>query len=83
MGKKLLIFFLLFSTLQAVASADITPFCKSKTDNASTENINNTKIKNIIVKVDNYRKWTRNSLNILILPQPIVLYILCLLVNKN
>ena len=57
MKKKLLIFFLLFSTLQTIASADITPYCDNKTNQTATEDVDKIKIKSIVVKVDKYRKF--------------------------
>jgi len=66
MKKQLLIFFLLFSALPTIASANIGPYCDNKINQAVLKDIDNLKIKNIIVKVDKYRKWTRNSINILI-----------------
>ena len=66
MKKKLLIFFLLFFTLPTIVDAEIGPYCDNKISQAVLKNIDNLKIKNIAVKVDNYRKWTKNSINILI-----------------
>ena len=41
------------------------PYCDNKIKQSVLKNIDNLKIKNIEVKVDNYRRWTRNSLNII------------------
>ena len=65
MKKKLFIFFLLFFALPSISSAGIGPYCDNKINQDVLINIDNLKIKNITVKVDNYRKWTRNSINIL------------------
>ena len=66
MKKKLLIFFLIFFALPIIANADIGPYCDNKINQAVLKNIDNLKIKNITVKVDEYRKWIRNTISILI-----------------
>ena len=64
MKKKLLIFFLLFSTLTTEAFSDSKLYCFNKVNETTKDNL--LKIKNIYVRVDNNRKWTKNSLRILI-----------------
>ena len=66
MKKKLLIFFLLFCIFPTIAGAEIGPYCDNKIDQTILKDIDNLKIKNINVKINNYRKWTRNGINILI-----------------
>ena len=66
MKKKLLIFFLLFYIFPAIAGAEIGPYCDNKINQTILKDIDNLQIKSINVKIDNYRKWTRNSINILI-----------------
>ena len=66
MIKKVTIFFLLFLTLPTFSSAAIDQYCNNKINQSDLNNLDNLKIKNINVKTNNYRKWTRNSLRILI-----------------
>ena len=66
MKKKLFIFFLLFYVFPAISIAEVGPYCENKINQNILKDIDNLKIKNIEVKIDNYRKWTRNSINILI-----------------
>ena len=66
MKKKLLIFFLLIFVFPNTSKAEIGPYCDDKIDQSILKNIDNLKIKNIDVKVDKYKKWATNSLNILI-----------------
>ena len=66
MKKKLLIFFFLFTVLTNASSAEVKSVCNNKLNQEIVENIGNLKIKKIEVNIDNYRQWTRNSLNILI-----------------
>ena len=66
MKKELLIFFLLFVVLPLTASADLKSYCNDKIYQIEREDLDNLKIKNINVKIDDHRKWTKNSLNILI-----------------
>ena len=64
--KKKLIIFILFLILPTASIAGIDPYCNNKVDEIFLINLDKLKIKNINIKVDNYRKWTRNSINILI-----------------
>ena len=64
MKKKLIIFFFLFSTFAVKAFAETKSYCFNNT-NEITKN-NTLKIEKISVRVDNNRKWTENSLRILI-----------------
>ena len=65
MKKKLFIFFFLFLSLPTIAGANTDTFCYNEINQSILKDSDNLKIKNIFVKVDNYRTWTRNSLNIL------------------
>ena len=66
MKKKLLIFFLLPLLFPSLAFATIDPYCDNEINQSFIEKIYKQRIKHINVKVENYRSWTRNSLNILI-----------------
>ena len=64
MKKKINYFFFLFSTFAVKAFAETKSYCFNNT-NEITKN-NTLKIERISVRVDNNRKWTENSLRILI-----------------
>ena len=66
MIKKVTIFFLFFLTLATFSNAAIDQYCNIKINQSELNNLDNLKIKNIKIKTNNYRKWTRNSLRILI-----------------
>ena len=66
MKKKFLIFFFFLFTISVPSLSDTNLLCEGKANQEIIENIYSQKIKKIEVNVDNYRKWTRNSLNILI-----------------
>ena len=66
MKRKLLIFFFLVFLFPESTEAGIGPYCENKINQSVLKNIDNLKIENIEVKVDKYKKWTRNSLKILI-----------------
>ena len=61
MKKKILIFFLLFSVFPIIANAEIDPHCSNKINQTASKDFDYLKIENIFVKVNNYRKWTKNS----------------------
>ena len=65
MKKKLFIFFL-FITLPVSSFADLTPYCNNVINDLNANKIQNLKINKITVNVNNYRKWSKNSLEILI-----------------
>ena len=65
MKKKLLIFFFLLLTIPTASLSETDLLCKGKPNQEIIETLDNQKIKKIEVIVDNYRKWTRNSLKIL------------------
>jgi len=65
MKKKLLAFFFLIFVFPKIATATET-YCSNNLDQLALKSINSLKIKNITVEVDKYKRWTRNSLNILI-----------------
>ena len=66
MKKKLFAFFFLLSTLPTISFSDTGSLCNNKLNQEVVENIDNLKIKKIEVNIDNYRKWAKNSLEILI-----------------
>ena len=55
MQKKLFIFFFIFFIFSTFADAEIGPYCDNKINQAVLKDIDNLKIKNITVKVDEYR----------------------------
>ena len=66
MKKKLLIFFFLLFILPTVTSVSANTYCSNDEIPTKIKRDTISKIRFIDVKVDNYRRWTRNSLNILI-----------------
>ena len=66
MGKVLLTFCLLFSMLPMVANAELRSNCDDKITISKTNYNGFLKVNNIVVNVHKYKKWTKNSLNILI-----------------
>lgn len=65
MKKKIFIFFLLFSLFPIIANSDINPHCKNNINQTSSKDLDYLKIENIFVKVNNYRKWTKNGIRII------------------
>ena len=66
MKRKLIILLFLTSIFSNISSADINPYCNNKISQDVLENLDNLKIEKIEIKAHKYRKWTRNTLNILI-----------------
>ncbi len=66
MKKKFLVFFLLTFLFPTLTYGMVNPYCANGASQSFIKEINKQKIKYINVKVENYRRWTRNSLNILI-----------------
>ena len=66
MKKKILIFFFLFCLPQIASATNLKKYCNSAINQIANKNINNLKIENITVNVDKNKKWTKNSLKILI-----------------
>lgn len=66
MKKTLINFFLLFSILTMISNAEARSNCGDKINLTKTNYSDFLKVKNIIVEVNKYKKWTKNSLNILI-----------------
>ena len=65
MKKKVFIFFLLFSLFPIIANSEINPHCKNNINQTSSKDLDYLKIENIFVKVNNYRKWTKNGIRII------------------
>ena len=78
MKKGLFVFFLLFLVLPLTVSADLKPYCNDKIYTIEQKDIGNLKIKNINVEIDEYKKWAKNSLNILIASNPSGSLVLCI-----
>ena len=66
MRSKLIILFFLISIFPNILSADIVPYCNNKISQDVLKKLDNSKIEKIEIKAHKYKKWMRNSLNILI-----------------
>ena len=65
MRSKLIILFFLISIFPTILSADIVPYCNNKISQDVLKKLDNSKIEKIEIKAHKYRKWIRNSINIL------------------
>ena len=65
MKKKIFIFFFLFYTFSIIASAEIDPHCNNSTNQTISKDFDHLKIDSIFVKINNYRKWTKNGIRII------------------
>ena len=66
MRRKLIILFFLASFFSTISKADIDPYCNNAISEDVLKNLDNLKIEKIEIEAQKYRKWIRNSLNILI-----------------